>query len=91
MIIDVTREYGSYGFDVTPLADNGEPLPSKGDFAHLPVTGSHCMRGVVWDEVGRLIVAHGGGSRGDTGEVTIRYADRNSLPERIRRSQEAGK
>lgn len=83
MIIEVSRAYGDPGFDVTPLAENGAPLTtSHGE----PVDSGHCAAAALWDEVGRLVASFSGGDQGATSEVTIRYRDGNSLPERIRRA-----
>lgn len=85
MIIEVTREYGVSSFAVTPLADDETPLCNA---RGAEVGTTWCDPARAWDTVGRLATSYGGGSDGDAAVLTIRYADHNSLTERIRRSRE---
>lgn len=84
MIINVTREFGSYLYEVAPANDDGTPMGRDGNrAAFLP--SSHVI-GRVWDRVGELISQFGNGS-----PVPVRFTDNNSLTERIRRGMETAR
>lgn len=80
MIIEVSREYGSHVYDVTPLEDDRTPKLNK---IGKPVERTGCVCGVVWDMVGELVTSYG-----PEQPVTIVYRDDNSLTERVRRAQQ---